>query len=182
MALKAAIETATSVFNDVNDAAQLLAALQALADAETIHTIGQGDLTRLGKNMSFEDLSSQDGNTTSGVAAPPSGWTLLVNGKQVTSISEENAAGLNAWAGINGDGTGAKEGCTVPGHGEESSGYAGGGPKDGGRRRGKREAARGRDGACGKGGLRPSPSSDGNGNPAPHGRRDGEGARAADRV
>ena len=114
-ALKAAIETATSVFNNVNDAAQLLAALQALADAETIHTIGQGDLTRLGKNMSFEDLSSQDGNTTSGVAAPPSGWTLLVNGKQVTSISEENAAGLNAWAGINGDGTGAKEGNYIYG-------------------------------------------------------------------
>lgn len=114
-ALKAAIETATSVFNNANDAAQLLAALQALADAETIHTIGQGDLTRLGQNMSFEDLSSQDGNTTSGVAAPPSGWTLLVNGKQVTSISEENAAGLNAWAGINGDGTGAKEGNYIYG-------------------------------------------------------------------
>lgn len=114
-ALKAAIETATSVFNNANDAAQLMAALQALADAETIHTIGQGDLTRLGQNMSFEDLSSQDGNTTSGVAAPPSGWTLLVNGKQVTSISEENAAGLNAWAGINGDGTGAKEGNYIYG-------------------------------------------------------------------
>ncbi|MCR5131723.1 MAG: hypothetical protein K6C10_09735 [Prevotella sp.] len=113
--LQAAVDAAIVAFNTKNTVEELTAAQEALAAAQTRHDMGQGDLTRMGQNMSFEDLSSQNGNTTTGVAAAPTGWNLYVNGTQVVTEDEVRAAGLNAWAGINGDGTGAKDGNLIYG-------------------------------------------------------------------
>ena len=113
--LSAAIATAIGEFNAKNDVESLEAATAALYEAEKNYNMNQGDLTKLGNNMSFEDLSSQNGNTTSSVAAVPVGWNLYLNGKQVSTEEEVRAAGINAWAGINGDGTGAKDGNYIYG-------------------------------------------------------------------
>ncbi|MBQ5982631.1 MAG: hypothetical protein IJL54_10745 [Prevotella sp.] len=113
--LQAAINTAIDAFNTKNDAESLEAATAALYEAEKEYNLSQGDLTKMGKNMSFEDLSSQGGNTTSGVAAAPSGWNLYVNGTQVSTEEEVRAAGITAWAGINGDADGAKDGSFIYG-------------------------------------------------------------------
>ncbi|MBO4315089.1 MAG: hypothetical protein J5867_03865 [Prevotella sp.] len=112
-ALREAITTAIAQFNGQNDVEALKAAQAALFEAEKNYNLGQGDLTKLGKNMSFEDLSAQGGNTTTGVVNPPAGWNLYVNGTLVTSADEMRANGLNGWAGINGDGTGAKDGNMI---------------------------------------------------------------------
>lgn len=113
--LQAAINAAIAEFNAKNDAESLHAALAALSEAERNYNLSQGDLTKLGQNMSFEDLSSQDGNATSSVAAAPTGWNLYVNGTQVSAVEELRAAGLTGWAGINGDGDGAKDGNFIYG-------------------------------------------------------------------
>ena len=105
-----AINTAISTFNTSNDAAVLKAALAALQDAERIYVMATDDLTALVKNNSFEDLQSQGGNMTSGVAAAPYGWNVYVRGKQVTTASEVQAAGITAWHGINNDAEGALDG------------------------------------------------------------------------
>ena len=107
--LQAAIEKATADFNQKNSVEELEAALAELIAAQTHHDMSQGNLTRLGQNMSFEDLSSQGGGTTTGVANAPTGWNLYVKGQQVQTEAELRAAGLNAWAGINADGSGAKD-------------------------------------------------------------------------
>lgn len=112
-ALQAAVTTAIDQFNELNDAEALMAAQDALYNAEKKYNIGQGDLTKLGKNMSFEDLSAQGGNTTTGVVNPPAGWNLYVNGNLVSTEGEMRSNGLNGWAGINGDGTGAKDGNMI---------------------------------------------------------------------
>lgn len=114
-ALQSAINAAIEVFNSKNDAESLNAAKEALFEAEKNYNLNQGDLTKLGKNMSFEDLSSQDGNTTSSVANVPVGWNLYLNGNQVNTSDELRSAGINGWAGINGDGTGAKDGNYIYG-------------------------------------------------------------------
>ena len=99
-----AIADATAAFNTKD--ADLTAALETLKTAEEAYAKSSGDLTILGQNMSFEDLSSQDGNQTSGVAAPPTGWNVFINGKQVTTADEVRAAGISAWHGINNDSEG----------------------------------------------------------------------------
>lgn len=114
-ALSAAINTAIAEFNAKNDVESLEAARAALYEAEKAYNLNQGDLTKLGKNMSFEDLSSQGGNATSSVGAAPTGWNLYVNGTQVGTEEELRAAGLNGWAGINADGDGAKDGTYIYG-------------------------------------------------------------------
>ena len=114
-ALQSAINAAIAAFNSKNDAESLNVAKEELFEAEKNYNLNQGDLTKLGKNMSFEDLSSQDGNTTSSVANVPVGWNLYLNGNQVNTADELRAAGINAWAGINGDGTGAKDGNYIYG-------------------------------------------------------------------
>ena len=113
--LQDAINTAIAQFNTQNDAEALAAAKDALYEAEKNYNLSQGDLTKLGKNMSFEDLSSQAGNTTTGVAAAPTGWNLYVKGTKVSTADELRSAGLTGWAGINGDGTGAKDGNMIYG-------------------------------------------------------------------
>jgi len=101
--LEAAIATAQQTFNESSDANVLNQAVSDLQEAEKNHQLGLGDVTALGTNMSFEDLSAQGGSMTTGVAAPPTGWNLYVNGTQVTTAEEAKAAGLTGWAGVNDD-------------------------------------------------------------------------------
>mgnify|MGYP002857291309 FL=1 len=109
-AFSAAINAATTAFNSSNDGSELAAALQALKDAEQQYALGQNDLTVLLQNNSFEDLTSQGGQMTTGVAAPPTGWNVYVKGQQVTTEAEVRAAGITAWHGINDDAEGALDG------------------------------------------------------------------------
>lgn len=101
--LSAAIETAKAVFDSKTDATELGNALTTLTEAVTNYELGTGEITTLGKNMSFEDLAAQDGNPTSSVGPAPFGWNVYVNGTQVTSIDEVRAAGITAWHGVNAD-------------------------------------------------------------------------------
>ena len=113
--LQAAIDKAIADFNGKNTVDELKAALDELKAAQLRHDMSQGNLTRLGQNMSFEDLSSQGGGTTSSVANAPAGWNLYVRGQQVQTEEELRAAGLNGWAGINADGSGMKDGQMIYG-------------------------------------------------------------------
>lgn len=56
------------------------------------------EATALIKNPSFEDLSAQ-GSETTGVAAPPTGWTLILNG-DVQDATSVQTLGMN-WCAIN---------------------------------------------------------------------------------
>jgi len=109
--LAAAIEKAVSAFNTLTDAQALSGAMADLKAVETEVVMGGDDLTTLGQNMSFEDLSAQGGSQTSGVAGAPFGWNVLVNGKQVATADEVRAAGIANWHGANDDSEGdAKDG------------------------------------------------------------------------
>ena len=105
-ALDAAIATAMDVFTTKIDVEALAAAKLALIDAVAAHNQGMGDYTSLGVNMSFEDLSAQGGGTTSNIAAPPVGWTLILGGDTVTTIDEIKNHGVANWCGVNADCTG----------------------------------------------------------------------------
>ena len=109
--LAAATATAMDAFNQRIAAGELKNATEALAQAELNYTLGGGDMTALGKNMSFEDLSAQNGATTSGVAGAPTGWNVYINGKRVVTADEVKAAGIANWHGVNADCSGSiKEG------------------------------------------------------------------------
>ena len=109
--LQAAISNAIDAFNDKTAATDVETATATLQQAEVDHEMGSGDITSLGKNMSFEDLSSQDGNTTTGIAGAPTGWTVYVNDVVVSTAAEVKAAGIANWHGINADSNGeGKEG------------------------------------------------------------------------
>ena len=109
--LTAAIAAATLAFNTQNEAAALAQALETLKDAEVAFAQKGDDMTALGTNMSFEDLSAQNGSQTSGVAPAPAGWNVYVKGQQVTTADEIRAAGIANWHGVNNDSEGeAKDG------------------------------------------------------------------------
>ena len=110
VALANAIHNATTTFNSSADIATLEAALATLKAAERDYVMGSDDITALITNNSFEDLQSQGGNMTSGVAGAPYGWNVYVRGKQVTTAAEVQAAGITAWHGINNDAEGALDG------------------------------------------------------------------------
>lgn len=101
--LAAAIANAKDIFNNQSDATAVENATQTLKQAEANYSLGSGEITSLGSNMSFEDLSAQGGNMTTGVAAPPSGWNIYINGKQIDSASGASAFG---WHGVNDDAEG----------------------------------------------------------------------------
>ena len=105
--LSAAIEAAIAAFNTLTDTQALTDAQVTLKEAETAFALGGNDLTALGTNMSFEDLSAQGGNQTSGVAGAPAGWNVYVNGRQVVTADEVRAAGITAWHGVNTDAEGS---------------------------------------------------------------------------
>ena len=104
--LAAAVEAAMTVFGTETDVEKLTAQAQAVLDAVNNYHQGLGDYTSLGVNMSFEDLTAQDGAETSNIAAPPVGWTLKLNGDIVTTIDEIRAHGVANWCGVNSDCTG----------------------------------------------------------------------------
>ena len=111
-ALTNAIENAKNTFKSATAAAVVQAGIDALKNAVTAFKEGTGDLTGLGTNMSFEDLSAQDGGETSSVAAPPYGWNMYINGTQVTTADEIRSNGITAWCGVNNDSEGeAKDGA-----------------------------------------------------------------------
>lgn len=109
-ALSNAITTATNIFNSSTNVDDLTNAKTTLSEAVTNYQMGTGDMTNLGQNMSFEDLSAQDGSTTTGIGNPPTGWNMYINGTQVTTAEEISAAGISNWCGVNADCSGAVAG------------------------------------------------------------------------
>lgn len=101
--LAAAIAAAKSAFNTKTAVTDVETATQTLKQAEKDYSMGTGDLTSLGTNMSFEDLSSQGNATTVVVAGPPAGWNVYINGQKIESASD--VKGFN-WHGINADAEG----------------------------------------------------------------------------
>ena len=59
------------------------------------------DLTEYIQNPSYEDLSSQNGNSSGGVANAPVGWNVYVEGALCKTAAELNAAGVVNWCAIN---------------------------------------------------------------------------------
>ena len=109
--LLAAIANAKQAFNTQTNPESVAAAQAALAAAVENFALGAGDITSLGQNMSFEDLSSQGGSETSSIQGAPTGWNVYINGKQVVTAAEVRSAGITAWHGINSDCDGdAKDG------------------------------------------------------------------------
>ena len=104
--LAAAIESAKSIFTQTTDANAIAQAIADLKKAQVNYSLGNGDVTALGTNMSFEDLSAQNGATTTGIAGAPIGWNIYVNGNKVTTADEVKAAGIANWHGVNADCTG----------------------------------------------------------------------------
>lgn len=104
--LEAAIATAKEAFDTKTSAEEVQGALTTLNEAVRNYEMGTGEVTSLGKNMSFEDLEAQGGEPTSSVAGAPVGWNVYVNGTQVTTADEVRAAGITAWHGVNADCTG----------------------------------------------------------------------------
>ena len=110
-ALENAIAQAKNMFDQASSAADVESAITALNNAIAAFQQGSGDLTAMGQNMSFEDLTSQDGNQTSSVANPPIGWNEFINGKQVFTADDVRANGIPNWHGVNNDCNGeAKDG------------------------------------------------------------------------
>lgn len=101
--LTAAITSAETSFQTVTGVSEIVGVITALNNAVNAFKEGSGDVTGLGTNMSFEDLSAQDGSETSGVAAPPVGWNVYINGVQVTTADEVRSNGITAWHGVNSD-------------------------------------------------------------------------------
>ncbi len=106
-ALTSALEAACEVFDTKTTAAEVEAATAALIEAINDFNKGTGDYTSFGTNMSFEDLSAQSGSQTSGIAAPPVGWTVIIEGDTVLTVDDVKAHGIANWHGVNNDCDGA---------------------------------------------------------------------------
>lgn len=112
--LSNAITSAKNAFDGNTSVEAINAAKEALDAAILAYEKGTNNLTGLGQNMSFEDLSSQGGNPTSGVAGAPTGWNIYIKGKQATTAADVLNAGIANWHGINGDGVGeGKDGNNI---------------------------------------------------------------------
>jgi len=105
--LTAAIATAQEAFTSKTDATEVAAATETLNTAVNNFNLSAGDMTSRGTNMSFEDLSAQNGQTTAGLANPPIGWTMTIEGDTVTTVTEVQQHGINNWCGVNEDCTGS---------------------------------------------------------------------------
>ena len=104
--LAAAIVAAKAAFDTKTDVTELTEATTALKKAETEYSLSGGDVTSLGTNMSFEDLSAQGGSMTTGVAGAPYGWNVFINGTQVVTSDDVAGAGFAGWHGVNDDSEG----------------------------------------------------------------------------
>lgn len=74
---------------------------KALEDCKKSEITPGQNLTNLIANPSFEDMSSQPGGDTGGVADAPKGWTLIINGDTCKTASEISAQGIAGWCAIN---------------------------------------------------------------------------------
>ena len=101
--LTAAIATAKNTFDNATSASEVESATTVLKNAEASYSMGNGDITSLGTNMSFEDLSAQGGSQTTGIAGAPTGWNVFINGTQVVTAADVTAAGFGGWHGVNDD-------------------------------------------------------------------------------
>lgn len=115
-ALTKAISDAQSHFATATSTAEVEQATATLKSAVQAFKEGTGDLTAMGTNMSFEDLSSQGGSETSSIADVPTGWNMFINGNQVFTANDIRSNGITAWCGINSDSEG------TPKDGNESFG------------------------------------------------------------
>ncbi|MBP3830011.1 MAG: hypothetical protein ILA06_06915 [Bacteroidaceae bacterium] len=111
--LLAAIDKAMDDFDTKVEADDVTAATEALQAAINAFLQGSGDLTSMGQNMSFEDLTAQGGMQTSSVAGAPVGWEVYVGGKQVVTADDVRGAGISAWHGANDDCEGDPKDGTV---------------------------------------------------------------------
>ncbi len=107
--LEGAIANAMTSFTSATAATDVDNALTTFQAAVKAFKEGTGDLTSLGVNMSFEDLTAQNGATTTGLAAPPYGWTVIVAGDTVRTAEEVQAHGIANWHGVNNDCVGTEK-------------------------------------------------------------------------
>lgn len=105
-ALNAAIANAKAAFDKAVAATEVETATKTLKDAVAAYSMGTGDVTAFGTNMSFEDLSAQGGAESSSVAGVPTGWNIFINGTQVFTADDVKAQGIGAWHGVNSDSEG----------------------------------------------------------------------------
>lgn len=98
-ALAKAIAVAEEAFGSLSATEEVNAAWEALNKAIIDYSLGLGDITAMGQNMSFEDLSTQNGNMTTGKSAVPAGWTEYVNGELVQGTPSYGFG----WHGVNDD-------------------------------------------------------------------------------
>lgn len=73
----------------------------ALEDCKKSEITPGQDITNLIVNPSFEDMSSQPGGDTGGLADAPKGWTLILDGDTCRTMSEISAHGIANWCAIN---------------------------------------------------------------------------------
>ena len=109
-ALAKEISEAYEALNNEYLADKVTAATEKLNKAVADFKAAVGDVTAMGQNMSFEDLTAQGGATTTSVQGAPTGWNVYINGQQAVTASEVRSAGISAWHGQNADGTGEKDG------------------------------------------------------------------------
>jgi hypothetical protein len=106
--LKAAIAEAEGTYTSATSVDAITEASTKLESAISDFNVRtKGDMTTLLANPSFEDLSAQDGSTTSNVAHAPVGWNILINGVLCNTIDSIKSAGINNWCGVNADGDAA---------------------------------------------------------------------------
>lgn len=113
--LTTAIATATTAYNNLTTSDEITAAYETLKTAVAdYNTRVNGDITSKLTNPSFEDLSAQNGATTTGIANAPTGWNIKINGATCNTANDIKAAGLTAWCGVNTDGDAAtKDGSYI---------------------------------------------------------------------
>lgn len=109
-ALAQEINEAYEALNNEYLADKVTAATEKLNKAVADYKATVGDVTAMGKNMSFEDLTAQGGAITTSVQGAPTGWNVYINGQQAVTASDVRSAGISAWHGQNADGTGEKDG------------------------------------------------------------------------
>lgn len=102
-----AIATAKAAFDILVETEALNEALAALTKACNDYSRNLDNITSMGQNMSFEDLSVQNGVTTTGVAPTPFGWEEYINGEKIESNFGNYFAN---WHGVNEDCDGYKDG------------------------------------------------------------------------
>lgn len=106
--LAAITEESKAVFDTETSVETVKAAYVALKTACDEYAMGKGDITSLGQNMSFEDLSAQGGNMTTTKSPVPTGWNVYVNGEKLEAGTLP-AYGFN-WHGVNDDCDSYKDG------------------------------------------------------------------------